>query len=148
MDASDKSDLDKVKAWLDELRQSHLAPREWPPSDLDIAWKGDMCGMECLVMPSPFGNLNGYVHISVSHPYFGKYYDDFNVEVHGGLTFTQVTNDGQWFGFDTGHYGDLIPNMPFFSDGHLWTLDEVIEETKTLAKQLCGECSPPIQGDE
>lgn len=35
------------------------------------------------------GHFNGYVALCEGHPDYGKDYDDIDVEVHGGLTFSQ-----------------------------------------------------------
>lgn len=95
------------------------------------------------------GYANGYVAVPKDHPYFGKDYDDIDVEVHGGLTFacsgdkvtardlpeTEVIEgnlgnlDENWwvFGFDTCHYMDTLDR---------WPREAVIVETLNLKKQL------------
>lgn len=95
------------------------------------------------------GFANGYVAVPKDHPFFGKDYDDVDVEVHGGLTFacpgnnitaadlpeTEVLEgylydlDENWwvFGFDTCHYMDSLEN---------WPREAVIAETLSLKKQL------------
>ena len=95
------------------------------------------------------GYANGYVAVPKDHPFFGKDYDDVDVEVHGGLTFacpgnnitaanlpeTEVLEgclydlDENWwvFGFDTCHYMDNLDN---------WPREAVIDETLSLKKQL------------
>lgn len=64
---------------------------------------------------------NGYVAIPPDHKYHGKHYDDLDIEVHGGLTFTgnahlfpdQDLPDSYWvIGFDTAHYGDTKETWP------------------------------------
>ena len=82
---------------------------------------------------------NGYVILPEEHPYYGKEYDDINVDVHGGLTFSESAKDLDWpeidakdkkgwvIGFDTAHYGDSI---------YTWPIYKVEEELKRLAKQL------------
>lgn len=82
--------------------------------------------------PMDFGWGQGYVLLPRNHPFYGKDYDDIDVDVHGGLTFGckfesknflkwiknqeiggDVTRenfenfDGFWIiGFDTNHLGD------------------------------------------
>lgn len=94
------------------------------------------------------GYANGYVAVPRDHPFFGKDYDDVDIEVHGGLTFaapgsniskdlpeTEVLEgclydlDEDWwvFGFDTCHYSDSLEN---------WPREAVIEETLNLKRQL------------
>ena len=78
---------------------------------------------------------NGYVRIPEGHEYYDKNYDEIDVSVHGGLTFSEhITSDGVlpkgfWVGFDTAHYGD---------DSTYWTKDRVFEETINLFSQIYG----------
>lgn len=78
---------------------------------------------------------NGYVRIAESHKYYGKTYDDIDVSVHGGLTFSEFIkdspnfSDGYWIGFDTAHSGDTLM---------FWTQDKVLEETIHLFKSIYG----------
>jgi hypothetical protein len=75
-------------------------------------------GLKCLILRHPeLKHLNGYVALPKGHPYYGKGYDDIDVEVHGGLTFAQE-GDGKnwakgywWVGFDCAHWGDLVPQI-------------------------------------
>lgn len=69
---------------------------------------------------------NGYVLIPKGHKLHGKHYDDINVNIHGGLTFSDevdenfaeklglnVSDVGSWaVGFDTAHYGDTPDTCP------------------------------------
>lgn len=74
-----------------------------------------------------FGWGNGYVLIPEGHPLHGKHYDDIDVDVHGGLTFSELVDDeliekwdklteadkGMWMiGFDTAHYRDNLHTCP------------------------------------
>ena len=56
------------------------------------------------------GHLCGYVSLPGGHPWWGKKYEDMNVEVHGDLTFGECS-DRHWIGFDCGHSYDVIPSM-------------------------------------
>jgi hypothetical protein len=83
------------------------------------------------------GVANGYLVISdKKHICYGKHYDDIDVEVHGGLTysaridaglvthFDELTDDdiGSWMiGFDTCHYGDTAEQ---------WTVKRVRQHAK------------------
>lgn len=90
------------------------------------------------------GYANGYVAIPPEHPLYGCDYDDFYVDVHGGLTYARLGSvvkssfnpnyielisledipDDYWvFGFDTMHWGDTLDN---------WSRENVIEEVKKL----------------
>lgn len=97
-------------------------------------------------LPFPQGILNlgwgnGYVIIPHWHWLCGVDYDEIDIEVHGGITFSgYVEHCGKWeeipknchpkdyiVGFDTGHYGDHM---------RIWPKERVIEETEYLRDQL------------
>lgn len=56
----------------------------------------------------------GYVKLTKNHKYYGTVYQDIDVNVHGGLTFSDYDvpcekdgpDDGYWIGFDCGHFWD------------------------------------------
>ncbi len=90
----------------------------------------------------PHGWGNGYVLIDSTHPYFGKEYNEIeDIEVHGGLTYSEQMTDKMaelfgleksdirmWcFGFDTVHFGDNEVNC---------SEQFVREETERLKEQL------------
>lgn len=75
------------------------------------------------------GGYNGYILVPVDHPWFGKDYNEIEVDVHGGLTFARAhpyIKDIWVLGFDTAHYGDDEDN---------WTFDTVLAETLSLRDQ-------------
>lgn len=95
---------------------------------------------------SDFGWGNGYVIIPEGHPLHGMHYDkihdQYNINVHGGLTFSELAqncvplglpkniNETSWvIGFDTCHYGDSITKWP----------DE--ESVLTEANYLADQCT-------
>lgn len=58
------------------------------------------------------GSWCGYVRIhKKDHPWYSKSYMDIDeVDVHGGLTFSDKNDDGDWIiGFDCSHFMDLVP---------------------------------------
>lgn len=74
-----------------------------------------------------FGWGNGYVLIPEGHPLHGMHYDNIDVDVHGGLTFSELVDakliekwgelteadKGMWMiGFDTSHYRDNLYTCP------------------------------------
>lgn len=122
-------------------------------------------GLDCVISRnSSLFFWCGYVGLPKTHPWFGKNYDDVEVEVHGGLTYGKecdghichVTQPGEpddlyWVGFDCWHCDDLAPGMleadramkrihpELFSRllHGIYRLEEyVVEETTQLAKQL------------
>lgn len=88
---------------------------------------------------------NGYVLIPEGHPLHGKSYNDIDVDVSGGLTFSELVDEelvntwpheglltkediGSWLvGFDTAHYMDTIER---------WPKEAVQAETDRLMEQL------------
>ena len=94
------------------------------------------------------GNLVGYVRVPKGHPWYGvsdsQLYDaGANPDVHGGLTYTAIGEDGDdagWFlGFDCAHLGDFSPNPAYqfgsLSDGVYRDVGYVYEECLSLARQ-------------
>jgi hypothetical protein len=115
-------------------------------------------GLKCMVVFNQNPIMEwfcGYVGVPKDHPYWGKHYDDVDVDIHGGLTFSEKGDDATiwknseiwWFGFDTCHAWDDVyreewlaehPDFPLMDRTHLhkWTIDEVISETNKLADLL------------
>ena len=100
-----------------------------------------MCKAFVLHSPAPGsgGWGNGYVAIPKNHKLYGVQYDDIDVDVHGGLTFSDhgITGQpddtkGMWIiGFDTLHYGD---DMVTFPDAN-----SVLAEANRLLRQVEGK---------
>ena len=111
--------------------------REWftEPAEYDFFAEGYRCEIK---RHPELGHLNGYIYLPDTHPDFGKGYDDVEVSVHGGLTYS----DGGKFGFDCGHGGDLTPafeNMlkPELSTGDVYRNMAYVErQLRSLAKQF------------
>lgn len=121
-------------------------------------------GLQCAVVQGREGSSRcGYVRVPPGHPLHGKNYDDFDIEVHGGLTFAEEEpcahedGIGWWFGFDCAHAGDAFydpdnlpehlvkmqqkhPGLFLYDDGHFWTQSEVEAETERLAERLANLC--------
>lgn len=109
-------------------------------------------GFECVVSKhDTMGHYCGYVGIPKGHPDWGKGYDEVDIVVHGGLTFSEqgdgsknFPNKEKWyFGFDCAHVGDFIPMTGyrialglFDINSHKWSLKEIVEETENMAKQF------------
>lgn len=80
-------------------------------------------GFPCLIVRVPHsGHLCGYVAVPPGHPAYRLRYDSVNVDVHGGLTYSEScqgqvchvpkpgeADDVWWLGFDHAHLGDLCP---------------------------------------
>ncbi len=117
-------------------------------------------GLDCLIVRGPSGALCGYVGVPEGHPYFQKHYDEADVEVHGGLTFSAPcanTDDESrgiyhveqgaanktvwWLGFDCAHCFDVSPMYAHrypdtFGDGVYRDFAYVQDQTEQLAEQL------------
>jgi hypothetical protein len=88
-----------------------------------------------------FGWGNGYVLIPIGHKLHGQKYREIDVDVHGGLTFSEEVTPwhieayklephdlGKWLvGFSTTHYDDTLDS---------WPKERVQEEADSLMKQL------------
>ena len=72
---------------------------------------------DCMIIYEGFYH-NGYVGFTKNHPFYGLNYNDIDIDVHGGLTFSQFGgeyhpefNDNNeklyWIGFDCQHHDDL-----------------------------------------
>ncbi len=103
-------------------------------------------GYEAEVLAMPMGHRCGYVTVPDGHPCAGKYYDELDVDVHGGLTF----GNGAKFGFDCAHsydakdpelmsdeYRKIYERWPRFNEGGtVRTLEFCVAECERLAAQL------------
>lgn len=123
----------------------------------DIVEKEWECaGLKCVVIFVRQSHRCGYVAVPTGHPAWDKNSNDLPINVHGGITFAQrggkkdrhfKDKNLYWFGFDCAHAGDKLlgierafkhAKLPYLTKrkGHLWTLREVVAETKIMAKQL------------
>jgi hypothetical protein len=102
-------------------------PGPWDQEPDKVQWR-TACGLPGLVVRNSMGALCGYAAVPPGHPLHGLGYDHIEdeIDVHGGLTYSDrcmtsgpvchVPEPGEpddvwWFGFDCGHYQDLIPRM-------------------------------------
>lgn len=84
------------------------------PYRVEREWKH--AGLSCaVVLAREASHRCGYVRVPPGHPLHGKDYEHADVEVHGGLTFSEIEEckeheDGQgwWFGFDCAHCFDAM----------------------------------------
>ena len=96
-------------------------------------------GYHCRIWRNHMGVWCGYVTVPKSHPAFGKHYDDVDVDVHGGLTYSESEgHDDIWvLGFDCGHAGDIIIGMSTSWDGATYKDKAYVTvETNSLSIQL------------
>lgn len=117
-------------------------------------------GHDCLVVFTHWGVRNGYVSVSED-----KKYTDYDINCHGGLSFSGELPYGYgqkekfYIGFDCGHYGDdhdfdtayeygLIDaetrdireeEFSYLQGGGVWSLEYVEDQCKYIVDQLEGE---------
>lgn len=84
-----------------------------------------------------------YVQIPFDHPYYGKNYDDIDIDVHGDLTYSLnelsflPLHDGDWFiGWDYAHAYDYVGNISFCENCKKWTTEEIREDVMKVCRQL------------
>lgn len=69
-------------------------------------------GYPCVIIFQPIGHRCGYVGLSKDDKYFGMYYEEIDIDCHGGLTYAsdnlydQLDENTWWIGFDCAHAGD------------------------------------------
>jgi len=136
---------------------------EWDDEPDKVQWQDEATGLPCLIVRGPVGALCGYVGVSEGHPLFGVDYENVNVEVHGGLTFSDfcqhsddpsrgichVPGPGEpdrvwWLGFDCAHAWDIAP-VYWSADRYGWEasykpLAYVKSQVTKLAEQLAEYC--------
>lgn len=120
-----------------ELDRTEWGPGPWDGEPDKISWTDEVTDLPCIMVRNDMGNWCGYVAVEPGHPAHGKDYEDVDVDVHGGLTFSASCNetgaiersvchvpepgkpgDVWWLGFDTAHAWDVIPFMVGYSQEH------------------------------
>lgn len=95
-------------------------------------------------------SLCAYVGVPLDHPLAGKPYDDFPLDCHGGLTFSDKGDGGWghlegywWYGWDYAHLGDrsfydsrLKLNIPAFPGQREWTVSMVLKDCQETLEQF------------
>jgi hypothetical protein len=134
-----------------EVDKSQWQPGPWEDEPDKVQWQDEATGLACLALRDPtLGYWCGYVGLSASHPYFAKHYDALDIDVHGGLSFSEfdVHEQGKsvapgepdrvwWLGFDCCHYLDLAPGMVATLRSNLYRdLSYVKKECAQIARQL------------
>lgn len=86
-----------------------------------------------------------YVFLPKEHKYYGKSYDEIDIDCHGGLTysdneliFNPLINDDWVIGWDYAHYNDYMGyyGSDSFENSKKWTTEELFEEVKQVIEQL------------
>jgi hypothetical protein len=120
-----------------------MSKMEYGNVDLEILVNEEYLGHEYLILNLCGRYPTAYVRLKDNE--ILNDYDDYEIEVHGGLTFlgTPLTReDGTWLGWDYGHYCDYnYYNKDLYNDMNLskkkkWTTEEIQEEAKSVIEQL------------
>lgn len=160
-----------LKAWFDPpFSCRELAPGPWSDEPNKIQWVDAATKLPCLIVRGGVGALCGYAGIYPTHPYHHRDYDQVEVDVHGGLTFSDscrhskdeaqgvchvpepgTSGDVWWFGFDCAHCYDLAPSMSslgFTERGTYRDVAYVAAQVTSLAAQLdvLGDVSSSVVG--
>lgn len=87
-----------------------------------------------------------YIEIPKDNIYFNKNYDDIDINVHGGLTYSRhglLEYKDSWFiGWDYSHCNDYngfelnYPNVFKDHKSKKWTTEEILENVKSAIEQL------------
>lgn len=92
---------------------------EWveEPDEINFIYAGYKCTVMRTIYRVSYeslcgGHLCGYVCIPKNHPWHGKRYEDIICDCHGGLSYAEQKESGEfWIGFDCAHSGDAIPSV-------------------------------------
>ena len=90
-----------------------------------------------------------YVKIPKNHKYNNKFYDEIDIEVHGGITYSSdhlnisenQKIEGWFIGWDYAHCEDylgyemMIPKR-YRTEGKKWTTEEIHQEVYEVCRQL------------
>lgn len=130
----------------------------WVDEPDKVVWVDEATDLDCMIHRNRVGALCGYVGVGPGHPWHGKHYDECDVEVHGGLTYSDkcqetATEDNGichvpapgrehniwWLGFDCAHSQDVCPAYEArFHDerGTYKDIEYVTAQVEALAAQV------------
>lgn len=120
-----------------EDKIKYLGEGEWvyEPDVVEFTYKEYDCRIMRIMALEGFnndhmfgGHLCGYIKISKDVK------DDLveSLDVHGGITYDSVHEDGRWIGFDCAHSNDYLPSTEFIYK----TRPEMIEARKQSKKMF------------
>jgi len=111
--------------YTSEFKLKNLGYGEWveEPDLVEFEHNGINCIIMRNVTKEPYakdeayfgGHLCGYVSIPKDSVYYGKEYDQIEIDCHYGLTLGEFDDEeNYWIGFDCAHSGDLVPSSEMF----------------------------------
>ena len=141
--------LENIKAQIEETHRD----RQIYGAEPGIVEKGTAHGFPYMVVT--FGSHPcAYVAVDERHPLHGVRYDGNydlfdEIEVHGGVTFTDrkpcfcEESNLWWIGWDYNHYRDYnarmmrdFPGYGMFEPLRKWTLHEILMDVESAARKL------------
>lgn len=112
---------------------------------IEVLMKGNFKGFDFFILNLGM-HPTAYIRIPKDHSWYQKDYGSLDLDVHGGLTFSDsdfrfnpiVVPDSWWIGWDYGHAGDYAGYAPQI-EGKKWTTEEVFEEVKEAIHKIMEE---------
>lgn len=115
----------------------------------EILDSGNCCNYNYYILNLGFFPV-AYIEIPTTHKLYLKHYDNINIDVHGGLTYSEnylwIDNetkleDGWFIGWDYAHYGDYIGYEKMYpiemqTEEKKWTTEEIQQEVLNVCEQL------------
>jgi|SRR5205809_80872 len=103
------------------MKNANFGPGPWQEEPDKFNWIDETTGLDCMIVRNiELGNLCGYVGVPLNSKLANIDYNDLDIDIHGGLTYSNKcqglichdsTKEVYWFGFDCAHYNDLIPKF-------------------------------------
>ena len=86
----------------------------------------------CVLKRHQFGAFCGYCKIP---SYIGIIINEYDINVHGGITYTGKWDDYDVFGFDCSHSNDYMPTYPVYNLVYR-TKEYCIQECQNMVDQI------------
>lgn len=101
-------------------------------------YKFEIKGFTCEIIRHPsMKHLCGYVHLQPNNTFYGVHYNDIDIYVHGGLTYSEQKDLDWVVGFDCSHVGDLTPlTYIMFKDTAFYDDTEVYRNVGFVKNEL------------
>lgn len=101
-----------------------------------IIGNGKIDGYEYKIKNIGGSHPTAYIKLDETHPLYNEHYDDIDIDVHGGLIYGEMEDDGYWIGWDYAHCYDYVWGISFVEFQRQWTTDEILEHCKDVVRQL------------
>ena len=136
----------------------------WDNEPDKVEFRDPVTSLPCLIVRNPLGALCGYVGVPEGHPWYEKEYEEIDVRVHGGLTYSAFCTEGPqeesichvgedkvwWLGFDCCHLGDFTEMKGRFYP-HLKQNPDIyrdIEYVKTEVRNLAKQAADVLRSSD